>query len=573
MEALDPSLMKQCPTCGVRFHERATVCPIDGATLVQLPDPLIGRVIQERYLIEELIGSGGMGSVYRGSHQLLGRRVALKFLSPKLATDEASRTRFVREARAVNRVQHEHIIDVSDVGETEDSLVYMVMEYLVGRTLADDIAAAQLSLSRCCHIGRQLALALARAHELEVVHRDVKPNNVFLLHKGGDADFVKLLDFGLARAKDDVSITKSNLLFGTPEYMSPEQASGATVGAKADLYAFGCLLFEMVTGRLPFEGAPTGLIYKHVYEMPPRPKSLRSDAPDALESLILRLLHKDPARRPASAYEVADELTRCEAALPQVSVRPRVASIEPPGSSPSSPAAPSRAHEEVLWEDNLASLRARLSSTPAKDASRAMERAAELVDATKRLRSDLGALTLSSARRHETDRATMLRIGNALDALAMDEARAAQECETLQQQQRGEAELLDREVRRLLAAVHTFDGDGARSSLTPADLLVVARDWASKQERMLELQQRFSEKEAAKTDLRFQISHLKGRLASLEAAAQADLEPTEARASEIEAEIHKNLAEIRDQADRVTRHLGKPASEVEAPAKSGRPDG
>ena len=571
MEALDPSLLKQCPTCGVRFHERATLCPIDGATLARLPDPLIGRVIQERYLIEELIGSGGMGSVYRGSHQLLGRRVALKFLAPKLAQDESSRTRFLREARAVNRVQHEHIIDVSDVGETEDSLVYMVMEHLLGRTLADDIATGPLSLSRCCHIGRQLSLALARAHELDVVHRDVKPNNVFLLHKGVDADFVKLLDFGLARAKDDVSITKSNLLFGTPEYMAPEQASGATVGAKADLYAFGCLLFEMVTGRLPFEGAPTGLIYKHVYEIPPRPRSLREELPEALEALILRLLHKDPQRRPASAYEVADELTRCATSLPQTSVRPRVVSAEPP---PATPAAKAHTHEEELWEENLVSLRSRLSADPAKDASRAMERAAQLVDQTKRLRNDLGAITVSSARRHDTDRATMLRIGNALDALAMDEARAAHECDTLQDEQRSEADLLDREVRRLLAAVHTFDGDGKRSSLTPADLLVVARDWAKKQEQMLELKQRFSEKEAAKTDLRFQISHLKGRLASLEADSHADLEPAETRANEIEAEIHKNLAEIRDQADRVTRHLGKPPAPDAARAeKAGGKDG
>jgi serine/threonine protein kinase len=557
VDSLDPTLTKQCPTCGVRFHERASLCPIDGAALISLPDPLVGRVIQERYLVEELIGSGGMGSVYRGSHQLLGRRVALKFLATKLAQDESSRTRFLREARAVNRVQHEHIIDVSDVGETEDSLVYMVMEHLVGRTLADDIADAPMSLPRVCHIGRQLALALARAHELDVVHRDIKPGNVFLIHKAGDADFVKLLDFGLARAKDDVSITKSNLLFGTPEYMAPEQASGAVVGSKADLYAFGCVLFEMVTGRLPFEGAPTGLIYKHVYEQPPRPRSLRPETPEALESLILRLLHKDQARRPASGYEVADELSRCAAKLPQVSVRPRMPSAEPPAES--GIAAP---HEEDRWDDNLQALRARLAKESTgrlgADALKAVERAAALVQQTQRLRGDLGTLSVSSAQRHDTDRSTMLRIGGALDTLALDESRTTQEYETLQMEHRRQADQLEHEVRRLLAAVHTFDGENDEASLSASDLLRVARDWARMQEQTHVLSERMSEKAAAKTDLRFQISHLKGRLASLEAEAHADQEPSNARQSQIESEIGKNLAEIRHEADRVTRHLGLP---------------
>jgi serine/threonine-protein kinase len=544
----------------VRFHERASLCPIDGVALISLPDPLVGRVIQERYLVEELIGSGGMGSVYRGNHQVLGRRVALKFLTSKLARDDSSRSRFLREARAVNRVQHENIIDVSDVGETEDALVYMVMEHLTGRTLADDIAEGRIGLPRVCHIGRQLALALARAHELDVVHRDVKPGNVFLIHKGSDGDFVKLLDFGLARAKDDVSITKSNLLFGTPEYMAPEQASGALVASKADLYAFGCVLFEMVTGRLPFEGAPTGLIYKHVYEQPPRPRTMRPETPEALENLILRLLQKDPSRRPASGYEVADELTRCAATLPQVSARaPRTPSAEPPAEGGEAPP-----NEEDRWEDNLDALRARLASESGgrggADALKAVERATALVRETQRLREDLGALSVRSVRRHETDRATMLRIGSALDTLLLDESRTVQEHEVLRIDHQTQLDQLEHEVKRLLAAVHTFDPEHSEPSLSPSDLLAVGRDWAKRQEAELALRVRIKEKEAAKTDLRFQISHLKGRLASLEAEAQADLEPENARASVIEGEIGKNLAEIRSEADRVTRHLGLPAN-------------
>jgi serine/threonine protein kinase len=325
--------------------------------------------------------------------------------------------------------------------------------------------------------------------------------------------------------------------------MAPEQASGAVVGAKADLYAFGCVLFEMVTGRLPFEGAPTGLIYKHVYEQPPRPRSLRAETPEPLDALILRLLHKDPARRPASGYEVADELIRCAATLPEVSARPRAPSVEPPTDR-----GVLARNEEDRWEENLRALRARLGSESAErsgsDALKAVERAAELVRETQRLRGDLGKLTLSRAKRHDTDRATMLRIGSALDTLALDESRTVQECETLQLEQKSQSEQLEHEVRRLLAAVHTFDEKNLAKSLTS--------------EKLHALREKIAEKEAARTDLRFQISFLKGRLASLEAEAQADLEPGQAQAVQIEGEIGKNLAEIRSEADRVTRHLGLP---------------
>jgi chromosome segregation ATPase len=212
-------------------------------------------------------------------------------------------------------------------------------------------------------------------------------------------------------------------------------------------------------------------------------------------------------------------------------------------------------------------LRERLSKQevdrPGTDALKAVERATALVQETQRLRGDLGTLSLSSAQRHDTDRATMLRIGSALDTLALDESRTSQEYETLRLEQRSHSDQLAHEVQRLLAAVHTFDRQNDRLSLSSEDLLHVARDWARVQEKLLGVRARIAEKEAAKTDLRFQISHLKGRLASLEAASHADLEPEVARASEIEMEIGKNLQEIRSQADRVTAHLGVPERQLE----------
>jgi serine/threonine protein kinase len=544
--------MKQCPTCGVRFHDRSVLCPIDSSPLDELPDPLIGRVVQERYLVEELIGSGGMGSVYRGRHQVIHRSVALKFLSAKNASDESSRQRFLREARAVNRAQHEHIIDVSDFGETDDGLVYMVMELLSGRTLSHDISQGQLPLARACTIGLQLSLALARAHELGVIHRDIKPANVFLLRRAGNDDFVKLLDFGLARANDDIALTKSNLLFGTPEYMAPEQASSGPVGAKADLYAFGCVLFEMTTGRLPFEGAPTGLIYKHVYEPPPRPSALRPEMPAALEELVLRLLNKAPERRPESAYEVADELIRIGAALPNV-VAPSTTPVQTTAPS-HKPSLSEARHEEELWQDNLQALQARIAARygtaqPPESIRTALQRLAALIGAAHAARRDLDVIDAGSAEHHDTVRSTKLRIGSAIDALALDETRVAQDIAgVLVQHDRARTEL-DAEARRLLVALDGPD---------PANLQTIASAWSRAQKQVFALQDRLSEREVMRADLRFQISHLKGRLGSLEAEASAELEPAEARASRLKIQLGTNLSAIRNEAERITETLDQP---------------
>jgi serine/threonine protein kinase len=550
--------MKQCPKCGVRFYERSTVCPIDATALIELPDPLIGRVIQERYVVEELVGSGGMGSVYRGRHQVINRSVALKFLAPKHARDDNSRQRFLREARAVNRVQHEHIIDVSDFGETEDGLVYMVMEFLSGRTLAEDIAQGAMSLTRACRISLQLSLALGRAHELGVIHRDIKPANVFLIRKGHQTDFVKLLDFGLARAQDDVALTKSNLLFGTPEYMAPEQASNAPVGSRADLYAVGCVMFEMITGRLPFEGAPTGLIYKHVYEPPPRPKQLRPELPISLETLVLRLLHKDPARRPASAYEVADEITRIAQQLPEVAQRVSAGpSHRASGEAPTG----KLQNEEDRWQNNLLALQARISeryrnTDPPGSVKAAMQRVAELVGEAQTLRKDLSEIDMSAVERHDAARATQLRIGTAIDTLALDEARTAQEYEALSALHKRQVEQLHLAARRLLAARATFESPIAAALPEQARLSALLQSWAQAQDSVFTLQDRLTEKEVAQADLRFQISHLKGRLAGLDAEESADQEPSEARATRLQAELSAKLFAIRTEAERITDELG-----------------
>lgn len=568
--------MKQCPTCGVRFYEeRSKLCPIDGASLVDLPDPLIGRVIQERYVVEALLGTGGMGSVYRGRHQLINRHVALKFLANKHVRDDNSRQRFLREARAVNRVQHDHIIDVSDFGETDDGLVYIVMEYLSGRTLGDDIAEGRLSVERTCRIALQLALALGRAHELGVVHRDIKPNNIFLIRKGDDPDFVKLLDFGLARAADDITLTRSNLLFGTPEYMAPETATQSPVDMKADLYAFGCVLFEMLTGRLPFEGAPTGLIFKHVYEAPPRPTQFFPDLPKVFDVLVLRLLEKNPARRPANAYEVADELTRIAASLPlraapsqggggsqrmgQVNENEARALVTPRTARTARTArAVIDQTEEERWQNNLVALQARIAEryhrAPAPDAVQtAMRRVEELVQQAHDLRKNLVALDASTVEHHDSTRAAQSRVGAAIDALALDEARTAQELETLNRAHAQAAAALHTQASALLNVLADID----EGRTVEAPLLQTTRAWAVEQRTLRTLADRLTQVEVARVDLRFQIAHLKGRLASLDAESSIALEPTLARAGDVQQRLSEKLVAIRSEAERITEQLAR----------------
>jgi serine/threonine-protein kinase len=413
-----------------------------------------------------------------------------------------------------------------------------------------------MALTRACDIGLQLSLALARAHELGVVHRDIKPANVFLLRKNNHSDFVKLLDFGLARAQDDVALTKSNLLFGTPEYMAPEQASSGPVGAKADLYAFGCVLFEMTTGRLPFEGAPTGLIYKHVYEPPPRPKKLRPELPTSLETLVLRLLHKDPERRPASAYEVADELTRIAQSLPQPSQN---VSAGPSSRASGEMSASEVRNEEDRWQNNLLALHTRITdryrdTDPPQAVKVAMQRMEQLVSDAQTLRKQLGAITMSTVARHDAARATQLRIGTAIDTLALDESRTAQELEAIGATVKTQTEQVELAARQLLAA-RTSLAEGA-TPLDHARGLALLETWAEAQQALFALQDRLTEKEVARADLRFQISHLKGRLAGMDAAETADLEPTEARASQLQAELTAKLSAIRGETERVTSELG-----------------
>ena len=249
-----------------------------------------GRVIDSRYRVLRKIGEGGMGTVYAGEHVEIGKGVAIKILHPAYSTQQDLVERFRREARAASRIGHPHIVDVTDFGSTEDGCAYFVMEHLDGIDLADVLShERRLDSARACGIAIQICRALAAAHAAGVIHRDLKPENIFLVARDGQADFVKVLDFGIARSMSRARrLTNPGVAMGTPEYMAPEQAEGGAVDHRSDIYSVGALIYEMASGSPPQLNRDKELI-------PPR--GLKADIPEELDRIVVRALDRDPARR------------------------------------------------------------------------------------------------------------------------------------------------------------------------------------------------------------------------------------------------------------------------------------
>ena len=290
-------------------------CPEDGVALpapvAALPDPLIGRVIDGRYRVESVLGEGGMGVVYAVTHAVLGKRFALKVLRGEKANDADTVARFVQEARSATTIGHPNIIGISDFGRLPDGTAYFVMEHLGGRSLTALMAEeGALPEAQALHVVRQIAAALGAAHAHGIFHRDLKPDNVQILTQGSDPAFVKVLDFGIAKVAGASSkLTKTGMVFGTPHYMSPEQASGQPVDERTDVYALGVIIHEIFTGHVPFD-APTfmGILSKHLYEALRSPSETAGRPLGAIEGVILRALAKKPEDRYPSMAALGDDL-------------------------------------------------------------------------------------------------------------------------------------------------------------------------------------------------------------------------------------------------------------------------
>jgi eukaryotic-like serine/threonine-protein kinase len=274
----------------------------------------VGQVLGS-YRLEALLGEGSMGQVFQARHVRLDRQVALKVLRPNHTRDNSFVQRFFREAQAVNRISHEHIVEIFDfVEDREAGCVYCVMELLRGESLATLLERGPLSLERIQRIGVQVCAALEAAHQVGVVHRDIKPDNLFISQRPGQPDFVKVLDFGVAKllSSPDVRGTLDGTIIGTPAYMSPEQAAGLPVDGRADIYAVGTLLYELLSGAPPFSGQSFGQLVVQVITQPPPPLPVRlasgEPLPPALARLVMRCLAKEPDQRPARLAEVSSGL-------------------------------------------------------------------------------------------------------------------------------------------------------------------------------------------------------------------------------------------------------------------------
>ena len=320
-----------CPHCGAANTDDARFCGACGrATAATEPSykdlaapsaagtgDLVGREIAGRYRVTSKLGEGGMGAVYRGEQISLKRAVAIKVLRPELSANAGLVRRFNAEAELAAKLSHPNTVNIYDFGQDGTGALFIAMEFLEGRSLRQVVTTeGPLPPARALAIGRQIAASLADAHAHGIVHRDLKPDNVMLTERGRERDIVRVLDFGIAKLRDDNRATVNQMtqagdLVGTPQYMAPEQIRGDAVDGRTDVYALGAMLYEMVTGRLPFEG-PTvmAVLSKHLMEVPPAPTVRRPDLalPPALDALVMSALAKEPNERPASMEQLAEHM-------------------------------------------------------------------------------------------------------------------------------------------------------------------------------------------------------------------------------------------------------------------------
>ncbi|HET6611633.1 MAG TPA: protein kinase [Kofleriaceae bacterium] len=287
-------------------------------------DPLIGANVGN-YRVVQKLGEGGMGSVYLAEHPLIGKKVALKVLHAELSSNEDVTTRFFNEAKAVNDIQHPNIVDIIDYGTIDNAsspghhVVYFIMEFLDGVSLADTVRTqAPLEVKRTLHICHQIADCLAASHRNSIVHRDLKPDNIILVARRSTKDFVKVLDFGIAKLTGEhhgSRRTRTGIVMGTPAYMSPEQCEGrGQIDHRTDIYSLGILLYECLTGRVPFVGVGYGeVLVQHLTQSPPPPSSLVSTIPPHVEAVCLKALQKDPGARYATMEDFMAALDDPEA--------------------------------------------------------------------------------------------------------------------------------------------------------------------------------------------------------------------------------------------------------------------
>ena len=310
--------MKVCPQCGKAFDDSSEVCSVDHSQLILIdpndPDPMLGKLLDGRYRLIRKIGQGGMGAIYRAVHTEMSRTCAIKLLTGLSPGNDDAIARFKREAKNSSRIDNVHAVTIYDFGQTPEGLLFLVMELIDGQPLSRLIADQRvLPIDRVVHITNQIAEALAAAHALGIVHRDLKPDNVMIMRRGSDADFVKVLDFGIAKTVADEggdNLTKTGFVLGTPVYMSPEQLMGENLDGRSDVYSLAIIAYEMLSGRLPFEGEnPQAVMMKRVMSQPIRLGAAAPSVSESVERAVMTGLERDRDSRTSEVEAFAAGLS------------------------------------------------------------------------------------------------------------------------------------------------------------------------------------------------------------------------------------------------------------------------
>ncbi|HEX5102081.1 MAG TPA: protein kinase [Polyangiaceae bacterium] len=488
-------------------------------------------MIAGRYRLESRIGEGGMGIVYRARHVLIDRVVAVKLIRPDLRGETHLRAWMLREARAANRVDHAHIIDIHDIGETDDGELYLVMEYLVGTPLSNELAKGPLQLSRAVDVLEQMGAALSRAHDLGVVHRDLKSDNILLTARGGRKDFVKILDFGLAALAHDPRLAPKGAVFGTPEYMSPEQARGEQAGPQSDLYALGVLFFEMLTGQLPFKASDRETLLEMQRTAPaPRPGSVKKDASPVAEKIVLRLLEKDPRKRYRDGHHLLEELKALQRSLPSQSWEEKGAAPEqqpaapPPPPQPRSPGVAEWAGRAGLFSRMLT--RAYPGGNAPPEIKQALATVWDVAAKATALEGEIASHTRKLEALERRGRALRAEIGRKVEELAHEESRVLREAAAYAEEEaqaRTELTRAEQTARERVAIAEQAErsGHGTRAIYEAAGaataMVEAQRQWLKTRG------DRRGGREGTAADLRRQIEELRAQLARYAEALEEDL--------------------------------------------------
>jgi serine/threonine-protein kinase len=539
----------------MRYPDDVALCVIHEVPLDPWTDPRIGSTLAGRYVIESMLGEGGMATVYRARHKFNERAVAIKIMNPLLAADAKVVERFRREARHTARIAHPNIIEIYEQGDTDDGTVFMVMELLVGSALSGLIAQGPIELDRAMGLMIQVARAIARAHDFDVIHRDLKPDNVFVCPRDDGTDLVKILDFGIARSFDDHRLTKTGELFGTPQYMSPGRIRGQALSRGDDLYAMGVLFFEMITGQLPFDARDVGAFFiKHLSETPRAPSTLVAHVPHALDTLVLALLAKEERGRPVDAHAVEAELLLISSE--RAYAVPSAELVETDFTLPPSTLREPSSDTWTMRVSIAENLLAQAYGEPGLAPTEVLHHFTQLLDKAKSLkqaRADALECERVLSQLDQRGREMRQRMGYAVHALGQDSSRAKAEAREAEAA-RDAAVLAESPMQKTFRAHYTemMRLEGRFAFQSPSTQLAEAyrhaatliEGWLDLRARLTSTEQLVAQKQRAATDLDFQIAELRANLTTQEESVETERVDATKRLKQHERDAQRLEAEM-----------------------------